>query len=649
MNRNLIPGLLGIALGTVLAAANALGQPQPTTSSATSGKVAATFDHPDVTNPAVVEAFVDGVVKNHMQSAHSPSGVVAVMKNGKMIFSKGYGFRDVENRIPVEPESTLFRIGSISKLFTWVAVMQQVEQGNLDLDTDVNQYLRTFQIDDSWPGQPVTLRHILTHTAGFEDGAMGYLIIDDASRIIPLNQSLAKYQPQRVNAPGQHTAYSNWATALAGLIVANVSGVPFNDYVQRNIFDVLGMKNATFVEPLPPELDANMAKAYVYAEGRYKERNYEIISNFGPAGSVAATAHDMSFFAHALLKGGAFDGKRILKAETLQMMIDDGFAHDERVRGMGLGFLKRNYGPADFENFGHDGGTLIFNSHFGMSQKENFMLFSSFSGPGMQQTHKAFVKSFYDEFFPVEVTVVTPPADFSERAKRYEGTYHSWRSSFTKIESLWRMFVGVKVVSLPDNTLMIGETRYVEVDNNLFREVDDYGRVAFQEDANGKITGFVMDGFGVMQLYKAPFYETRVFTGSLVGLSLLIFVGVFLRLAYQWSDFRALQGTEKKAFVASISVAVTNFLFIIFASIGVSVGFIALMSELPAILKFSLIFPILATLAALYHVYCSVQVWRQGVLVSFWARVRYSLVTLCALFMAWFYYYWNLLGFNYFS
>ena len=606
------------------------------------------FDRPDVTNPAVVEAFVDGVVKNHMKSAHSPSGVVAVMKNGKMIFSKGYGFLDVENRIPVDSKSTLFRIGSISKLFTWIAVMQQVEQGNLDLDKDVNQYLQSFKIDDSWPGQPVTLRHILTHTAGFEDGALGYLIIDDASRIIPLKQSLAKYQPQRVNAPGQHTAYSNWATALAGLIVSNVSGVPFNDYIQQNIFDVLGMKNASFAEPLPPELDVNMAKAYGYAEGRYIEQNYEIISNFGPAGSVAATAHDMAIFARALLNDGAFDGKRILKAETLQMMIDGGFTHDERVRGMGLGFLKRRFGPTDFENFGHDGGTLIFNSHFGMSKKEDFMLFSSFSGPGMKQTHGAFVKSFYDEFFPREVAVVIPPTDFAERGKRYEGRYNSWRSSFTKIESLRRMFVGIKVVSLPDNTLMIGDKRYVEIDNNLFREVDDYGRVAFQEDANGQITGFVIDGFGVMQLYKAPFYETLVFTGLFVGLSLLMFVGVFLRLAYQWSDFRALQGTEKRAFLASISVAVTNFLFLIFASIGLGGGMIALMSELPATLKFSLIFPMLATLAALYHVYCSLQVWRQNVLASNWARIRYSLVSLCALFMAWFYYYWNFFGFNYF-
>ncbi|NIB45102.1 serine hydrolase [Pseudomaricurvus alkylphenolicus] len=604
---------------------------------------------PDVTNPAVVEAFVDGVVKTNMQQHHSPSGVVAVMKGGEIIFSKGYGFIDVEKRTPVDPATSLFRPGSISKLFTWVSVMQQVERGKLDLDVDVNQYLKTFQIEDTWPGQPVTLRHILTHTGGFEDGGLGYLIIDNPDRIIPLAESLAKSQPVRVNPPGEHTAYSNWATALAGLIVANVSGVPFNDYVQQNIFDVLGMKYASFVEPLPPELDVHMAKAYGYKPDQYTEINYEIISNFGPAGAMAASAHDMTRFARALLNGGADGDNRILKAETLQQILDEGFVHDERVRGMALGFLERRFGPDGFDNFGHDGGTTVFLSHFGLSLQEDFMLFSSFSGPGGGMVHGAFVKAFYDEFFPREITVITPPADFAERAGRYAGTFNSWRSNFSKIESLMRALSGLKVTPLPDNTLMIGPKRYVEVDNNLFRQVDGYERVAFQQDADGKITGLVIDGMGVMQYYRAPFYETAAFTGILVGFSLLVFLGVFLRLGYQWAAYRALQGAEKMAFRASIAVAASNTLFLVFAGVGVSGGMTALMYEIPAVLKFSLIFPVLATLAALWHGVMSVTYWREGFGASVWARVRYSLVSLAALAMAWFYIYWNLLGFNYFS
>ncbi len=604
---------------------------------------------PDVTNRAVVEAFVDGVVKPTMTAHHSLSGVVSVMKNGRMIFSKGYGYQDVEKRIPVDPDTTLFRPGSISKLFTWVSVMQLVEQGRLDLDVDVNQYLKTFQIADTWPGQPVTLRHIMTHTAGFEDGGLGYLILDDATRIMPLAQSMAKYQPVRINPPGQHTGYSNWATALAGLIVSNVSGMPFNDYVEQNIFSVLGMTSSTFREPLPPELEKNMAKAYGFNAGKYVDKNYEIISNFGPAGSLAATSKDMSLFARALLNGGAFDGKRVLKPETLQQMIDEGFSHDDRVRGTGLGFLKRRYGPDALENFGHDGGTTIFVSHFGLSLKENMMLFSSFSGPGGGHTHRAFVKAFYDEFFPRDVPVVTPPADFADRAQKYAGTYNSWRNNFTRIEAIMRVLGGMTVTPMPDNSLLIGEKRYIETDHNLFREADGYDRIAFQEDEDGEITGFVIDGTGVMQFYKAPFYETALFLGMATGLSLIVFIGVLLRLAYQRARYKALAKPEKNAFRASVLVAVLNLLFLVFVGTGISGGLQALTYNLPFLLKFSLVFSTLATLAAFYHLYYSVRIWRQGLLDGVFARIRYNMISICALFMAWFYYYYNLVGLNYYS
>lgn len=604
---------------------------------------------PNVANSDVVEAFVDGVVKASMKNAKSSAGVVAVMKDGEMIFSKGYGFLDVEKRIPVDPNTTLFRPGSISKLFTWVAVMQQVEQGNVDLDVDVNGYLKSLKVANTWPGQPVTLRHIMTHTAGFEDGFLGYLIIDDPSRIMPLEQSLAKYQPQRINPPGVHTAYSNWATALAGLVVEEVSGMSFNDYVQRHIFDTLGMTHSSFLEPLPPRLASNVAKAYGYSQGRYVELNYEIISNFGPAGAAAVSARDMSIFAQALLNGGAVDGKRILKSSTLQQMVDGGFTHDPRVRGMGLGFLKRRYGRDDLEVFGHDGGTTIFSSHLGLSSKENFMLFSSFGGPGAKEVHSTFVKSFYDEFFPSEASKVDPPADFFERGKRYEGTYHSWRSSFTKIESLLRLITSLKVVLLPDNTLMIGGKRYVEIDTNLFQEADDNGRIAFQEDVNGKITGLVIDGFGVMQFYRAPFYETGQFIMLSLGSVLLIFMHVLLQAVYRRREFNTLVAFERKAVVASILLAATHFSFLTFAAVGASGGLIALMYDVPLTLKIALIFPILAALLTLYHIYCTFQVLRHGGLEGPRALARLIVVNLAGLYMVWFYSYWNLLGFNYFS
>lgn len=604
---------------------------------------------PDVSNGAVVEAFVDGAVKAQMRAHHSPSGVVAVMKDGELVFAKGYGYTDVERRIPVDPATSLFRPGSISKLFTWVSVMQLVEQGRLDLDVDVNQYLKTFQVADTWPGQPVTLRHILTHTAGFEDGALGFLIVHDTSRIMPLNESLARYQPERVNAPGEQVAYSNWATALAGLIVANVSGENFNDYVQRHIFDVLGMTHSTFVEPLPPALDAHMAKSYTYRQGRYEELPYELVSNFGPAGAAAVSARDMSLFARALLNGGAYQGQRILAPETLRQMLDEGFSHDPRVRGVGLGFIKYAYGPDGLNVFGHGGATGVFKSHFGLSRSENFMLFFSFSGPGAGAVRESLLKAFYDEFFPQPSPAIEPPADFAERAGHYAGHYVSSRSAYSTFEALLRVLNSTSVEALPGNTLMIAGTPYVEVGDNLFREVDGVERVAFQAGDNGDISGYVLDGSQVMRFYRAPFWETRGFTTGLLAAAGLAATLVLLRLAYQWRRYRTLPAPARRAETASIALAVPTLLFLVFSALGLSAELHELLNAIPLTLKLAMACAILAGLAALYHAWQSLAVWRGGLFEGIWPRLRHSLLSVVGLVMLWFYSYWNLLGFYYYN
>lgn len=597
----------------------------------------------------VVEAFVDGAVKPLMEKEHSPSGVVAVMQDGQVIFAKGYGYIDVAKRIPVDAETSMFRPGSISKLFTWVSVMQLAEQGKLDIDVDVNEYLTQFKVRDTFPGQPITLRHIMTHTPGLEDGAFGYLIVNDPDRIMPLAESLEKYQPERVVPPGTRVAYSNWATALAGLVVANVSGMDFNAYVAKHIFEPLGMTHSTFDEPLPAELEPFMAKAYAWEAGKYEERDYEIISNFGPAGAAAVSAPDMAKFARALLNGGEYGGARILRPGTLQRMLDEGFAHDPRARGMGLGFIKRELGGPGFANFGHDGGTTMFISHFGLSIPHRFMLFSSFSGPGAGAVHQAFVENFYDEFFPQPLPVVEPPADFQATGQKYAGAYVSSRASYTKAESIMRGLGSVNVAVMPDNTLMIGEDRYVQVEDLVFRQVDDNDRVIFQQNEAGEITGYVLDGLGVMRYYRAPFYETRGYIGTVVALSLLVFLGVLLRLAYQWARYRSLAGPARNAYRASIAVATANLLFFVFAGVALSAGLVPLLYELPLTLKIALVFPLIALVATIYLLYSTVRVWRDGLFEGVWPRIRHTVVAFFAVWMITFYYNWNLLGFNYFS
>lgn len=612
---------------------------------------------PGLDVPEAVETFIDGVVLPAMKANNSPAGTVAIMHNGELIFAKGYGFQDVEKQIPVDPYTTLFRPGSVSKLFTWVAVMQQVEQGKLDLDTDVNEYLENFQIKDTFD-QPITLRHIMTHTAGFEDGAVGYLIIDDPDRIMPLAESMEKYQPMRVNPPGAQTAYSNYATAIAGLIVANVSGLKFEDYIEQKIFQPLGMDHSSFVEPLPENLAATMAKSYAIEAGKYVEKPFEIISNFGPAGAQSATATDMVKFAQAILNGGELNGQRILEKATVDEMLTRNFSQDDRLLGMALGFYEGDYEGTRV--VGHGGDTSYFHSFLGVDDEHQLAFFTSFAGGGGSAVRSMLFPAFYEKFFPREEEPPVPPSDFSERAGKYAGTYGFWRSNFSTFEKALGLSGGVQVAPTANNTLMVafaGKTKeYAEIEKNLFRETSPLvglapgispRLIAFQENDQGAITGFIMDGLPFMSLRKLPAHATGNFNFTFLGLAMLVFLGVLLRRFFQRRELKALPAADRSALGAATLASAANVLVFVVGAIVLTVVADQLFGSIPLLFKLWLVLPILAFLAGLYLLYRCVGVWRQGLLAGTWARVRYTIVALSAGFMCWFYWFWNILGFQY--
>lgn len=608
-------------------------------------------------DPLTIEAFVDGVVNPLMKTENSPSGTVAIFKDGEMILAKGYGYQDVEEREPVDPTQTLFRPGSTSKLFTWVAVMQLVERGELDLDTDVNTWLETFRIEETFE-QPITLRHILTHTPGFEDGGLGYLIVDDPDRIMPLAESMKRYQPARVNPPGVQTAYSNYATALAGLIVANVSGMSFEEYIDEHIFTPLGMENSTFVEPLPDRLDRHMATSYGVENGAFAEKPFEIISNFGPAGALSSTATDMIRFARALLNGGELDGNRILEEATVEQMLTRAFSHDDRLMGMALGFYETDYNG--YRVLGHGGDTQWFHSYLGIDRENDMAFFVSFGGSGGSTVRSAFASALYDEFFPRQEEPPEPPEDFSERAGRYAGAYGFWRSNFSKIDKALGINNAIQVAPTEDDTLVVSfggnAKQYAEVGDNLFREMNPAlsliagispRLLAFQEDEDGAITGFVMDGLPFMSLRKLPAYATPGFNFTLLGASLLVLIAVLLRRFYQRAAIRALPAGDRSAVNAAVWTSAAHVVTFAAGLIVLSIVMEDLFNRIPLLFKAWLVLPVLATLVSAWFLYRTVLVWSKGLLAGFWARLRYTIVTLAVLFLCWFYYYWNILGFQY--
>jgi CubicO group peptidase (beta-lactamase class C family) len=608
-------------------------------------------------DPDSLEAFVDGVVEPLMKNNNSPAGTVAITRHGELVFAKGYGFQDLDKRIPVDPYVSMFRPGSTSKLFTWVSVMQLVEQGKLDLDTDVNTYLKTFKIKDTFE-QPITLRNIMTHTPGFEDGAMGYLIAEDTSRVLPLAEAMARYQPERVNPPGKQTSYSNYATSLAGLIVSNVSGLEFTDYIQKNILDPLGMDHSSFVEPLPEDLEPDMTVSYKSDKGRLVEQPFEIITNFAPAGALSSTSIDMVKFGQAILNGGELNGVRILKQETVDEMLSEQFSHDPRLMGMALGFYATDYNG--FRVMGHGGDTRWFHSYLGIDAENDLTFFVSFASSGGSPVRSSFAPAFYQELYPRIETPPTPPEGFFERAGKYAGDYGFWRNSFSKLEKALGVASSLKIIPTPENTIILtfsGKAKqYVEVEKNLFREQDPgYSLVpgisprqlAFQENDKGEITGFVMDGLPFMSLRKLPAWETPNFNLTLLGFSLLIFLLVLLRRFYQRAAIRSFSAADRSAVAAAVYAAGANLLVLVAGAAVMSAVGDRLFIEIPTVFKAWLVLPIIATLAGLYLLYRTLGVWAGGLLAGFWARLRYTIITLCALFMCWFYYFWNILGFQY--
>ncbi len=612
---------------------------------------------PDIDNPAVLEAFVDGTVRSLMKDNNSPSGTVAIVRNGELIFAQGYGYENFEEQIPVDPYQTLFRPGSVSKLFTWLAVMQLVEEGKLDLDTDINTYLEDFQIRDTFE-EPITLRHVMTHTTGFEDGALGYLIIDDPERVMPLAESMAHYQPARVNPPGAQTAYSNYATAVAGLIVSNVSGLPFNDYLEQYIFEPLGMQRSTFTEPLPEAFEEHMAASYVPESGKYEEKPFEIISNFGPAGAMSATSVDLVRFGQAILNGGELDGTRVIEADTLEQMLTRAYSHDSRMMGMALGFYEQDING--YRVVGHGGDTQYFHSYLGIDKENELTFFVSFGGTGGSTVRSVFTPAFYNYFFPRDEEPPVPMGGNAERLVKYAGTYGFWRSNFSTIERAFGLGGGVTIAPTDEGTLILGladaAKQYVEIEDNLFQELNPEislisgispRLIAFQEDESGTVTGFVLDGLPFMSLRRLPAVATPAFNFTLLGLSLLIFLGVIARRIYQRSAIRLEPDANRAAINSAFFAAAANWLVVISGAIVITLVQDTLFTEIPTLFKAWLIVPIIAFIASIYLLYRTFEVWRQPLLAGVWARIRFSLVAAGALFMCWFYYYWNILGFQY--
>src|SRR6185437_8520412 len=502
-----------------------------------------------------------------------------------------------------------FRIGSTSKLFTWTAVMQLVQQGKLDLDKDVNTYLTDFKIPATY-AKPVTLRSLMTHSPGFEDGALGYLISNDSASVKSIDETLKEHMPARVRPPLVLSSYSNYGAALAGLIVQNVSGMPFNDYIQKNILDPLDMHHTTFQEPLPANLKPDAVTGYVYANGVYEAKPFEFVGGFRPAGSVSASALDMTHFMIAHLQDGRYGDTRILDSATAERMHTRNFANDPRLPAMALGFYEQKMGGVRV--IGHEGDTQYFHTAMFIVPTAQVGIFMSYVGTGAEPLREGILQAFFNRYFPPPpVVAMTAPDSFAASAVKYTGTYRFARHSSTKIDKAL-LVAGPSI----DVSVLPKERR------------------------------LLINGLGEHPAQRVPFRDAPGLWHFLLGLSTLIFVCALTTLFYRRKQIKTMTPEQKRIVRLSLAAAIWYFLTVIVLVAVVVSDMAELGGSIPGALKVALVMPIVFVLFTLALLAASVRVWGQAHW-RLWQRIEFTAFVLAAVAVTLFFANWNLLGWRF--
>jgi CubicO group peptidase (beta-lactamase class C family) len=637
-------GICVIALGVQLWAAAANGQEENPTPS------------PGVRliESADLETFVDGIMAAELKAGKVAGATFVFVKDGSILLAKGYGYADVKKRKPVVAEETLFRPGSVSKLFVWTAVMQLVEQGKLDLNADVNTYLKKFQIPETFP-EPITLAHLMEHTPGFEEVLrdMGARTPED---LIPLEDYLAANMPERVYPPGKIAAYSNYGTALAGYIVELVSGMPFEAYVEDYIFRPLGMTMSTFREPLPSHLERFMSIGYSVEEAVLKAEDFELINGLYPAGSMSTSATDMANFMIAHLQDGRFGEARILQEETARQMHARLFSHDPRLDGNAHGFWeKRLNGVRMIE---HGGDTIYFHSQLVLFPEHNLGMFVSLNTASLESDLRGhLLQSLLDRYFPVpDPPEPEPIAGFAERAKRLVGSYMLSRVVYSSYEKLMALGAQISVKVTADKTLLtsfpfgLGAKQWIETAPYTFEEVGGPGALMFKEDDSGGPLYMYLNEYPFMVGIKAKWPETFSFSILVLGIILLLYLSV-LRwpLAAIFGRLCRRRRDEKPAprlarWMAGLMVLL-QVVFIVGLALMLS-DIEKLMFGVPLTMKILLGLPVVSALFLIGTFLYVASAWIKG----YWsgcARVHYTLVFLAGLAFLLFLNDWNLLGWKF--
>ncbi len=603
---------------------------------------------------ADLEAFFDGILPLQLERSDIAGASVLVMQNGNILLQKGYGYADLKTRKPVDPNTTIFRLASISKLFTWVSVMQLEEQGKLNLDTDVNRYL-DFQIRPAFD-KPITLRNLMTHTGGFEE-VLNDIIITDPKQAVSLREDLIQNQPMRLFPPGEIPAYSNYGVGLASYIVQRVSGQPFEQYVQQHIFAPLGMTHSSFYQPLQKPL-ADLPSQGYRSSTLKPPVGFEILNPVG-AGGLSSTASDMGRFGMALLNGGELDGNRILKSETIAEMWTPQFRASDQLPPICMGFYED--WRSNLHWIGHEGDLIAFHSLFFVEPQQKIILFVSYnSAGGGGQPRPEIIDFFSDRYFPGAPKVEHPKIPLNQ-LKAIDGTYQTTRRADSTRLKLLELFSQDTakvdkdgVLHVPNFKNLRGHPiKWKPIGKDLWQEEDGQERLFAIRDSRNKVVRIAFDFPGV-QLQRVPFYDNHGVVLTLVGSSLGILVLVVLASLIRtgrriFLRRRARPAPQPGTIWITWGPRLAAFVWVLFLG-SIAVFFAVkgddLMPPTPAWFRWFVAMNWVtgvALLLSLFAIISAIRIWSRQNL-RWITKMKFSLVGLACLILCWFAVNWHLIG-----
>lgn len=476
-------------------------------------------------DPEELEAFVDDVMAERI--GDEVVGVtISVVEGDEAVLEKGYGYADADAGRPVDAEETVFRVGSVAKLVTWTMVMQGVEDGRLDLDADVNEYLEdsTVEVPNDYD-ESVTLRHLGTHTAGFEyvlDPGM----TDDAGDITSLEEALVENRPKQVRPPGEAVEYSNYGAMLAAHVVEEAYDTEFEEYVRSEVFDPLGMDHSTFAQPVPDNHPGELARPHSGADGEFAVED-DIYINWRPAGSLETTAPDMSAFMRAHLSDGAVDDGRILDAGTTGEMHDQHFERHPEVNNWRYGFFEQGHPDANI--IGHSGGAIHFTSHLALDLDHDIGIFVAYNVRNERSMPIEVVDEIIDELElqpeadPPEPTAEPRAAERAETvADEYSPTIRPESGPGQVLGLMMPMTIEADGEEIITSMIGADERRWIETEPYVYRAVDGHDVLAFDIE-DGEVQHVHQSDAPTTTFEPTPFIDRQFVSGGGLAAALLVF------------------------------------------------------------------------------------------------------------------------------